>query len=93
VLDAARRRQYGELFLFLRLVFNNKSMNKKIAVSAIVIYTVLNMYVFGSFVFREQWWSYMIAPGLSGGGIIVFSLLISLFLNAALIIYYSKKYE
>lgn len=68
-------------------------MNKKIAVSAIVIYTVLNMYVFGSFVFREQWWSYMIAPGLSGGGIIVFSLLISLFLNAALIIYYSKKYE
>ncbi len=67
-------------------------MKKRIELFTISVYTVLNLYVFGSFVFHEQWWTYMIAPNLSSGGMIVFSLLVSLFLNTALIIFYSNKY-
>lgn len=68
-------------------------MNKKIVMIAVVIYTALNLYVFGGFIFRPYWREYIMAPDLNGGGMIIFSLLISLFLNTALIIYYSKKYE
>jgi len=68
-------------------------MKKRIAIVSIIIYTILNLYVFKSFVF-SYWWHYtMISGSAAGGGMIIFSLLISLFLNTALIIYYAKEYE
>jgi len=65
-------------------------MNKKIAMSAVIIYTVLNLYVFGSFVFHRDW-NYELL--MNNGGMMLFGLVISIFLNTALIIYYSKKYD
>ncbi|MFA5471673.1 MAG: hypothetical protein WC219_06475 [Acholeplasmataceae bacterium] len=64
-------------------------MNKKISTFTLIIYTILNLYVFGAFAFHYQW-NYEIL--VKGDGMILFSLVISIFLNAALIIYYLNKH-
>jgi len=61
-------------------------MSKKFIIFATSIYTLLNLYVFGSFVFKVYWWEIIL---VNNGGLIVFSILISIFLNMALIVYTS----
>lgn len=65
-------------------------MSKKIATFTVVIYTFLNLYVFGSFTFHQDW-NYELL--MNNGGMTLFSLVVSIFLNTVLIIYYLKKYD
>jgi len=65
-------------------------MKKRITPLAIIIYTTFNLYIFGSFTFH-QGWNYELL--LNNGGMMLFALVLSIFLNTALIVYYSKKYD
>jgi hypothetical protein len=62
-------------------------MTKKFIAFATGIYTLLNLYVFGSFAFKAYWWEIIL---VNNGGLVVFGILISLFLNMAIILYLPK---
>ena len=64
------------------------SINKKIEILTLTIYTILNLYVIGNFIFKPYWSSIVIAKEID---FVFFGVVVGLFLNAALVIYSIRR--
>ncbi|PIZ28107.1 hypothetical protein COY43_02280 [Candidatus Berkelbacteria bacterium CG_4_10_14_0_8_um_filter_35_9_33_8] len=71
-----------------KFMFKNISPNKKIEILVISVYTILNLYVIGDFIFSPYWQATILGKETN---FVFFGVIIGLFLNAALIIYSIHK--
>ncbi|MCK4540027.1 hypothetical protein KAU09_02655 [Candidatus Parcubacteria bacterium] len=66
----------------------NISIKKVFEIITILAYTCLNLHIINTIISMEYWWSIIMQMG---GAIIFIGIIIGLFLNAGLILYYLHK--